>query len=646
MPIRALKATPGRRIDQSTALAVNTGGLSLGQGTQVTAVERLFSASMTSQVLSAKSDLAATDAYASQITQINNMLSSSGSNLSAAMQSYFSTMQGVVADPSSNAARQTMAASAENVSTQFQSAYSQLDQINSSVNQSISTAVDQVNGYTSQIADINKQILATGGSNALLDQRDKLVSQLSQYVKVSESGTGASYRLATGAGQTLVSNQQSYQLGTQVSADDPSRLSIGLKTGSGIQAIPESQLQGGSLGGLLNLQTGALDTAYNKLGQLATSFGQTVNAQQALGQDLAGNAAGSASFASNLFTVADPTVAASARNSSGSPTVGAALTAPSYSNGHFSSDLTGSDYQLSADSAGGLTLTRLSDNKAWTGATVSDINTALATEPQGFTLNASSGTFAAGDSYLIQPTRHGAEGISANGAISANPSLIAAASPIGVSGSTANTGSITATASVQPGYNASGLGSGLTLSVDASGVSGFPAGTVTVTQGGTTNSYPIAGASTAVPFTSGAAYTFAAASGTPSGLSLTLSGTPPATGTDTLTVAPNKAATSDASNLRQIANLQQQATTGGVSFQQSYAGLVSNIGAKAQAAASQQTTQGAVLDQAVSARDALSGVNLDEEAANLIKYQQAYQAAAKIIQVDQQMFDSLLQAVN
>lgn len=635
-----------QRLDQTTAIAVNSGGLSMGQGTQVTAVERLFSASLTSQVLSAKSELAATEAYASQINQIDNMLAHSGANLSNAIQSYFSTTQTVVADPSSTAARQTMAASAENVATQFQSAYSQLDAINSSVNQSISAAVEQVNSYTSQIAGVNKQIMTTGGSNSLLDQRDKLVSQLSQYVKITESGTGSSYRLATGSGQTLVSSQQAHALGTKKNADDPSRLTVGLQTASGISGIPESQLQGGTLGGLLNLQSGALDTAYNKLGQLATSFGQTVNSQQELGQDLMGNTAGSGAFARTLFNVAEPTVAASTNNSAGSPAVTAHLTVPRDTEGHFASDLKDSDYQLAADSSGTLTLTRLSDKRTWTGATIASLNTALDADPQGFKLNADQASFAAGDNYLIQPTRHGAKGISANSAITANPALVAAGGPISATAANSNTGTLQAKAAVAPGYAAATLSGGLALAVNASGISGFPAGAVTVTNGNGRTSYPITGPSDVVPYTAGATYSIAATSGDPRGVAVTLTGAAPATGTDTITLDRSTATKSDGSNLQRIANLQQQATTNGQTFQQSYAELVSNIGAKAQSVANHQATQTAVLEQAVSARDALSGVNLDEEAANLIKYQQAYQAAAKIIQIDQQMFDSLLQAVN
>jgi flagellar hook-associated protein 1 FlgK len=388
---------------------------------------------------------------------------------------------------------------------------------------------------------------------------------------------------------------------------------------------------------LLSFRSEALDASFNQLGLMATSFTQTFNAQHALGRDLLGNANGSASFVSQFFSVGAPDVIPNSKNATGSPTVSITLDPVTTNGTNYYSNLTASDYRLSYES-GALTLTRLSDNTSWSGASVGAINTQLAGNSQGFTLSAGAGTFANGDSYLIQPTRDAARHFAISDKIAADPRLIAAGLSEAVAkGGGGNTG----TGSVSSVSYAAGFTTGSPLSLSynavAGSLSGFPAtGTVTVTAGATTNTYTMP---SSVPYTAGA--TIVINGGGWSGVSLVLSGAPNNGDTFSLAAATG---VEDGRNIVKLGNLQTQNTMlgGNATYQDNYAAFVNDVGNKAASAEISSVAQTSLLKQAVAAREAVSGVNKNEEAAKLIEYQQAYQASAKVIEIASNLFDTLL----
>jgi flagellar hook-associated protein 1 FlgK len=138
-----------------------------------------------------------------------------------------------------------------------------------------------------------------------------------------------------------------------------------------------------------------------------------------------------------------------------------------------------------------------------------------------------------------------------------------------------------------------------------------------------------------VPYTSGADISY-------NGWTVQITGA--AVAGDTFTVSANTGGTADSRNAVALAALQTKSTMigGTASYQEAYAQLVSEVGNKASEVSSMATSQQAAADQADSARKSVSGVNLDEEAANLIKYQQAYQASAKVISIASKLFDQIL----
>jgi flagellar hook-associated protein 1 FlgK len=636
-------STPGfnrQRTVQATNTAMQTGAGFIGQGTHVATITRMYDSFLSAQVNRTQTTNSELEAYNAQIKQIDNMLADSTAGVSPALQSFFASVQQVSANPSQLPARQAMVSSAQALVTRYQDFGDRINEIYDGVNSQIRTAVSSINSYATQIASLNEAIVVAGSSNGqppndLLDQRDQLVFDLNKLIKVSTTtNSDGTFNVYIGNGQQLVTGAQVNGLTALPSAADVSRFVVGLQPGTGLQELPESLITGGSLGGLLKFRSETLDRVAADLGRNAASLALTFNAQNALGQDLNGNIAGSANFVANFFNVPTPTVAANTLNPATSPTVSVAYTTPPPFNGNFYTDLTNSDYRLDYNGAN-LTLTRLSDNTQWSGATVAALNTVLAQpgNAQGFSLNPAAFVAAdAGASYLIQPTRFAASNISVNASAAADPRLLAAAAPIRTQAASGNSGgALISAGTVATGYTAPAAGSPLTLT--------YAPPVLPATSG--TLSWPATGtiAAGTVPYTSGATITIA-------NISFQISGAPD--NGDTFTIARNSGGVSDGRNALALGQLQTQNTMSGMnaSYQAAYAELVSDVGNKSREIEVKSTAQTALLKEATDARDSLSGVNLDEEAGNLMRYQQAYQASAKMMDIGNKLFDTLLASMS
>lgn len=588
-----------------------TGAGFIGQGTHVETVKRLYSEFLSAQVLSAQAGAAEMNGYYQQISQIDNLLGDAAAGLSPAISGFFAGVQSVVANPSSISARQSMLSTAQTLVSRFHSLDQRLTEIRDGLNSQVVSQATAISTYATQIADINQRIaLAQAGSfgqqpNDLLDQRDQLITELNQMVAVStvKQSDGA-MNVYFGNGQPLVVGTEAYSLTAEPASEDPGKLVINLRpvNGGATVEIPESQITGGTLGGLISFRNESLDGAQNALGRIAIAMAQTFNDQHALGQDLNGDLGG------DFFSVIDPTTHSNFVNT-GSGVLAATFSSSAADN------LTNSDYRLSYDGTN-YTLIRMSDNQTWTGGTAAAVATAA---DQGFDL-ALSGAPNAGDSFLIQPTRSGASGISV--AIT-DTRDIAAAAPIRTTTANANTGtgSVSAgTVNTPPPPNAN-LQQPVTITfVDATHFNVVGTGT---------------GNPTGVVYTPGDPISY-------NGWTIEISGSPAAN--DVFTVGANTAGVSDSRNAVALANLQTAKTMTGntASYLESYSQLVSEVGNKTREVKSLGASQTALADAAVSSQQELSGVNLDEEAANLIRYQQAYQASAKVIEISSKLFDSIL----
>ena len=599
--------TPGfhrQQIVQSTNLPQYTGTGFFGQGVQVVTVQRIYSQMLDGQLMQAQTQSSQLESYYAQIKQLDNMLADPNAGVSPALQEFFNGVHDVAASPASVPSRQAMLSGAQTMVARFQAINQRFTEIRDGVNSEVRSSVGVVNSYAQQIANLNQQIGVAQGAagnlqpaNDLLDQRDQLIADLNKIIKVSTvKQDDGSLNVFIGNGQTLVLGAQSFTMAAAPSLEDPERLDVGVSYGGSTILLPKGSLTGGTLGGLLAFRDETLDSAQNALGRTAVGLAQTFNDQHRLGMDLNGNLGG------DFFTVASPKVIQNTKNT-GTATLSPL---PSFSN---ISLLRTSDYKLVAtDALGGFTITRLSD-----GATVTPASEGLA-----ITMTAGA---VVGDSFLIKPTINGARDISVK---LTDTSTIAAAAPIKTNATLSNTGSGTINAgsvNTPPPPNANLLQP------------------VTITFNSPPTTFAVSGVGTgnpaAVAYTPGASITY-------NGWTVQISGTP--TANDSFTVGSNIGGVADNRNVLLMAGLQTQNTLAGgtTTYQGAYSQLVSSVGNKTREVEVTAKAQANLVLHTQQAQQALSGVNLDEEAANLMRYQQAYQAAGKMMQISTSLFDVLL----
>ena len=598
-----------------------TGSGFLGQGVDAVSVKRVYSEFLGRQVLNEQGQSAQLNTYYAQIQQIDNMVADPVAGLSPAIQEFFGAVNNVSNFPESVPARQSLISGANFLTSRFQSLNQRLTALNDSVNSQIGYSVTQINSYARQISSLNQSIvIAQSGNgqqpNDLLDQRDQLVAQLNQEIKASVvKQSDGSFSVFIGSGQPLVVGGQSFNMTTQMSATDPGKLDVAYTFYNGTTtAIQTSSLQGGNLGGLLAFRDEALANTQNALGRVAMGIAGTFNQQHQLGQDLNGALGG------NLFAQPVPVVNANTNNTGGGAVSATVASAPDYT------ALTGSDYSLKFIGPD-YTLTRLSDNAVVFNGTAAAL---LAAPVDGLTINVSTAP-AAGDSFLIRPTVNGARDVAV--AVT-DPAKIAAAAPVRSNATLSNlgTGTISAATVNQPNPvtpNPAHPLTDLNLQQPVTITFNNPPTTFNVT--GTGAGLPAIG----MPYTAGASISY-------NGWTMQINGAPAAT--DTFTIGSNTNATADGRNALLLGGLQTKNTMAGgtTSYQGAYSQLVSYVGNKTRELQVTSQAQASMVEQSVQAQQSFSGVNLDEEAANLLRYQRAYQAAGKAMQIANTMFDTLL----
>lgn len=649
--------TPGysrQETIQQTNIAQYNGSGYVGSGSQTVDVRRLASDFLTSQVRSANSQNSELQTFKSHISQLDGLLSDSTTGITPAMQKFFATLQTAAQDPSSIPAREAVLAQAQGMAKSFNTLYDQIDKQNGQINDQLSALTNQVNALAKSVGSLNDAIArskaAGGAPNDLIDSREQAIKQLSGMVglQVVEQDDGA-LNLFVGTGQPLVVGNTVSSMTAKPGTDDPSRFQIVLTSGSTEQNVT-SQLSGGEMGGLLSYRDTALDHAYNSLGQLSLTLADTVNKQLGQGLDLSGNA-GSA-----LFGDINDTQSIGLRVMGRSSNTGSASATLSITD---TSKLSPSDYRLDYNGTG-FTARRASDNAALTvNKSGTDPVTLTLTDAngndQGFKVQFSAAELAkaqAGDVFSLQPTRRGASQLKVD---------LAQADQLGFAGTakaaaTTNnrgTGAITQpalTSTVSP-VNTADFGrlfgdSGRKLTVNAAGtgfdVSELPAGATLTVKSPSTSNVLTPGQTNVVsleyvdPVTKNS-YTY----------DFNISGVPQAG--DSFTLGANKGGISDNRNALNLVALQTKPTMGGygntgTTYNNAYGGLVERVGTLTAQVRVDSAASETVLKQTQDNRDSLSAVNLDEEAAKLVQFQQYYGASAQVIKIAQSLFDTLLGA--
>jgi flagellar hook-associated protein 1 FlgK len=573
----------------------------IGNGVDVNQVRRIYDQFLTAQSRSSGGNLARLDAFATQAARVDNMLGDSTNGLSSTLQSFTDALSEVSSTPGSIPARQVLLAQGNALVQRLQTYDQRLRDMSADVDTRFAGEAKEINLLSQGIASLNRQI-TTAEQNAgqppndLLDQRDKLIDELSGKVGVTTINDGGSVNVFIGNGQPLVLGVNASELTTVTDPFDSEKTQFALNTPTGTVDISRA-VSGGTLGGLLDWRREMLEPARNELGRIALAVTSQINAQHREGMDLNGALGG------DFFNVGGVGVT-NVTSNTGAATVTATRTDVSA--------ITGGDYVL-ARTATGFTLRR-SD----TGAAVTFTGTGTVVDPilaEGMSIVVGAGA-ATGDQYILHPSRDAIAGMSV--AIT-DPAKVAAAAPIRTSVTTTNGGTGTiSSGEVLDATNASLLSTANIL---------FTSATTYTVNGGPAQAY-----------TSGSNIDV-------NGWRVQISGAP-STG-DTFTVRSNAGATGDNRNVLALGDaLRGGVLEGGtVSVADAVERLTAQVGLQTRTAQVNRDAEATVNQDDLDARDAVSGVNLDEEAANMLRYQQAYQASAHIISIASELFDSLIAAV-
>ncbi|QGM01160.1 flagellar hook-associated protein FlgK [Stenotrophomonas maltophilia] len=594
--------TPGysrQKVNFATADPQNYGYGTVGNGTRITDIRRTADQLAISRLLDSSGELARLKQLSGMADRVNSLFSDAATNVAGVWSNFFDSVSGLSSNASGTADRQNMLDGGKALANRFVQLNTHLNNLNSEVNNGLLAGATEINRLAQEIAQINGAIgtnIATAAPD-LLDRRDQLITQLIGYT----GGTaviqdGGIMNVYTAGGNALVVGTTATKVTTVADPYQPERLQLALETqGNTIRLDPKAV--GGQIGGLMEFRDTVLTPAQAELGKLAVGLAETFNQAHHQGVDMYGQLGG------DFFNIGNPRVTANNSNT------GTASLSATYG------DLGKLDAQNVVLQFDG---TNWKASRSDTGASVPLTGSGTAADPlmiNGVKLVVG-GTPSADDRFLLQPTA-GVAG-SMEMAIT-DPSRIAAAAAVKGAAATANTGT--------------GKLSGVTVT-DASNANLRNPAAIVFTSATT---YTIDGGP---PQTYTPGQTISA-----NGWSFVLDGAPKVG--DTFNITPTPAGSSDNSNAAKLAKVESAKAfnAGTLTLNGALGGLTTQVGAAARSAEYSLDAQLVINDKAQEARDEVSGVNLDEEAADMLRLQQAYQAASQLISTADSMFQTILGAV-
>ena len=579
------------------------GDLIFGNGSRVASISRAYDNLLTRELRDNQASFSRAEVFSQLASTIDDVLADPQGGLSPQIIEFFAAVQDVAEDPASTTARNTMIDIADVLTNRLTNFDLRFQNIEENTTQQIRDVVGEINSLVEGIRDINLALQDTNGAGILtkqsadlLDRRDVLLTQLSERVDITVVNEEQNViSVFIGNGQALLNGNNAFTLGTQNDPTDPTRDII---TYSGLiaQGDISDQISQGELGALLRFRDGVLDPTRNRIGRLAVGLAETINAQMRDGMDLNGN------LGTDFFSYQAPVVYNNLGNTGGSVTAAitdvTALTIDDYS-----ATYNGASWTVTSTSGTSATLAAASGNLVFEGITFALDNTGAAI----------------GDSFTIRPTLAATRSLSV---VMTDPDLVAAAAPIRTDTSLNNLGDVT----ISPGRVTDVTNADLLT-------------TVTIRFNDPPTDFDVVGAN---PAQNGVAYTNNMTVSA-NGWEITLSGVSPQAG-DEFTIESNAGGQGDNRNMLLIGALDSTNIFDGgtATYQEDYATAIGFVARQTQAAIIDSEASEALLIQTREQRLTVSGVNLDEEAADLVRYQQAYEANARVIAVAQTIFDTLI----
>lgn len=609
-----------------------TGGGYIGQGVDVQTILRNQSELLTRQSAAAGSTQAADIVRSERLRQLQEVFSGGTAGLGAAINDMMNAFSDVVSSPTDITARTVVLTRLDETAARMRTAGERLNELQYTVTEQLESSVTAINSLAKQMANINEQIARANGNgqspNDLLDQRDQIIRDINQYVQTTQiPADDGTVGLFVAGSQPLVLGTTASSLSIDDATQFPASGQIKLffnRPGAPPVEMDENVLGGGSVSGLLRFNNNDLTEGRNLLGRMAMAIGMTMNDQQNLGLTLDGVPG------KDLFAL--PTSMPGYTNGAGVGTV--SFTGPT--------QFAASDYEIRFTTGTAGQVVRLSDGKATPFTDAANLAT-LQIDGLNFNLTTPGNP---GERMLFKPFSTAANNIQA---LVYSPRDLAVANPINAAMGTANGGTMQLA-----GLKATGLPNppGLVLPANANPAALPPilGGVQLQFTAGPPTTYDVLDRGTAPPTVLAAAQPYT--SGAPisiNGWEIKLQGSPK-TG-DTVVIGNaldpqyGDAFTRNAGNASALMSLRDVKMFDESTLSDGYASAIAQVGTRTQSAlfaAEMSTTIAANLERD---RTAVSGVNLDEEAARLIQYQQAYQASSKMIQIAQNIFDSLLQGM-
>lgn len=627
----------------------------IGSGAILEDVSRTVDEFLTRQIRLDTSSFNNLDIFSSNASQIDTLLADEFSSLSPAISSFFAALAESSQDPTSEPARQVVLSNAEGLAQTLNTLTDRVIQQNDSVNGQLDSLTSQVSSISVALAELNvsisDEIARSGGAqpNQLLDQREELLRQLSEFVSVTTVQNNDYLDIYVGNGQPLVIGGASGSLSIANSTNDPGSVEITFIDPNGAGQEITDFISGGKIGGLLEFQGGVAGETINALGRIALGLADSLNQQNALGIDSDGNIGGNIFQDINDPALIDNRVSIDSTNSApGSQAMSVLITDVS--------QLTTSDYRLNVvDNDGSAPLDyqliRLSDNSS---TIINGVAGAQSLVVDGFSIDipaSTQGNLALGDEFLITPTRGGATDIAVT---MARIEELAYGAPIATDNALGNTGSglisqgemlsIVSDADIafspaNPLYSGPGLLAGEVL------IRFTSATDYTVYENSNQTAPEALFSGTITPGQSNSIFDDVPGDPNYIGFQIEISGIPAAG--DEYTIGLNANGSSDNRNAIALSEIRSANILdgGSANFENSYGRLIEDVGTVTSQALIGSSAAESLLAQSQASRDSIAGVNLDEEAANLIKFEQAYNASAQIINIARQTFDSLLSAL-